>query len=266
MKITVFLLVTFLWSWGFWAFPLLFHQGVQMPSWAQGLATGAISPAAWGPLVGAIVAARAFGGPGGLGRLLRRGVQFRFGAPWYLAIFLIFPVIIGIAWIVGSQSSGVPLPLPALNQPIILPIVFVWILLLGGPLQEEFGWRGTLLDPLQARFGALGASLAVGVVWAIWHLPLFYIPGDTPYYDRPFWGTLVTLMLISVIFTWIYNNTGKSIAAMLLLHTMFNFTHYVIPTLNNDAAGLTLFALQGALVVILVVLFGAKSLRRDGRL
>ncbi len=265
-QIAIFLLVTFAWSWGLWAAPVLVHMGIQIPDALQGIAEGAGSSAAWGPLVGAIVTAWLSGGVGALGQLLRRGVQFGFAARWYLAIFAIFPVILLVSWAIGSFGAGSSLPLPAFDAPFVLPIVFFSILFLGGPLQEEFGWRGTLLDPLQARFGALAASLITGAVWAVWHLPLFHFPNDTPYYDRPFWGLLVTTMLISVLFTWIYNNTGRSIAAMLLFHTMFNFSHYLFPTLGDDLAGLSLFAMQGGAAVIVVLMFGAKRLVREPKL
>jgi membrane protease YdiL (CAAX protease family) len=259
----VFLLVTFAWSWGFWLIPYLHANGVALPDFLLGLAAESGSPAAWGPLVGAIVAALTNGGPKAVLGLLKRCLSFRFGWRWYLAVFSIFPLIIGISVAIELLAGGELPPSDALQNPAIIPIAFIFILLLGGPLQEEFGWRGTLLDPLQDRFGALWASLMVGFVWGIWHIPLFHIPNDTGFYDRPFWGLLVTTMMISVLFTWIYNNTDRSLVAMLIFHTMFNLSHYVFPVIGMDTAALVLFALQLGAAAMVVFIYGAKTLVRD---
>ena len=258
----VFLFVTFVWSWGFWLIPYLHANGVTLPDALLGLAAESGSPAAWGPLIGAIAAAATSGGWRAVLGLLKRGISFRFGWRWYLAIFTIFPLIIGISIAIELLAGGELPPSEALQNPAIIPIAFVFILMLGGPLQEEFGWRGTLLDPLQDRFGALWASLTVGFVWGIWHIPLFHIPNDTGFYDRPFWGLLVTTMIISILFTWIYNNTNRSIAAMLIFHTMFNLSHYVFPVIGMDMAALVLFALQLGAAAMVVFIYGARTLVR----
>lgn len=261
--IALFLAVTFAWSWGFWALPVLVHWGVALPPSLAGHAASGTA-AAWGPLVGALVVALRRGGLAGVKALLHPLLNLRIGWRWYAVAFLTFPALVGtsvfVAWLSGAQIA----PTEAMQQPAIIPVAFVVILLTGGPLQEEFGWRGTLLDPLQARFGALGASLLVGAIWALWHIPLFLFPNDVgPYYGRPFWGTVVTLMLISVLFTWIWNNTGRSMVAVLIFHTMFNLSHWVLPGLEDDTAALVLFALQFAMVAVVIGLFGARYLRGD---
>lgn len=172
----VFLFVTFIWSWGFWLIPYLHDNGVALPGFFLRFTAQNGNPAAWGPLVGAIAAAATKGGWKAVLGLLKRGISFRFAWRWYLAIFTIFPLIIGISAAIAILAGAEMPASEALQNPIIIPIAFIYIILLGGPLQEEFGWRGTLLDPLQERFGALWASFMVGAVWGIWHIPLFYIP------------------------------------------------------------------------------------------
>jgi hypothetical protein len=258
----LFLGVTFAWSWGFWALPVLLHQGVALPQAIDEFAARG-TPAAWGPLVGAMVVALVRGGPAGITALLRRGIAFGFGWRWWAVVLLTFPLLVGGALFLARLTGVGFAPTEPMLNPVMIPVGFVVILFTGGPLQEEFGWRGTLLDPLQARFGALWASLAVGAIWAVWHLPLFYFPNDVaPYYDRPFWGLLVTSMMISVLFTWVWNNTAGSVAAVMILHTMFNLSHWVFPVLQSDAAALALFGLQFAAVAAVVVLFGPRRLRR----
>jgi membrane protease YdiL (CAAX protease family) len=116
---------------------------------------------------------------------------------------------------------------------------------LGGPLQEEFGWRGLLLDRLQARFSPLWASVMTGLAWGFWHFPLFFMPRLEMYYQRPIWGLLLSTVLVSILMTAVFNRTGGSIFMALLLHTSFNWSHYAFPALESDTASLILFALMG---------------------
>ncbi len=262
--VLLFLAVTFGWSWGFWSLPVLAQYGVDLPAGLADLAAGG-TPAPWGPLVGALAVALLRGGPRGVLDLLRLGLRFRIGWRWWLVVVLLFPALIGGALLAGWLAGAQIVPSAAMANPAMIPVAFVIILFTGGPLQEEFGWRGTLLDPMQDRFGALGASLVVGAVWALWHLPLFHFPNEAaPYYGRPFWGLFVTCLMVSVLFTWIWNHTDRSILAMLVFHTMFNLSHWVFPVLEADTPALALFAVQAAAVVAVVLRFGPARLRRRG--
>ncbi len=84
---------------------------------------------------------------------------------------------------------------------------------------EELGWRGYALPGLQSRIGALPASLVIGVIWAAWHLPFY---ADPSVHLLPFWTDFglftVTLVSQSVLATWIYNGTGRSVLATILYH------------------------------------------------
>jgi len=85
----------------------------------------------------------------------------------------------GLALLI-AVLSGDPMPeAAAFSDPSIIPFAFVYIFLLGGPLQEEFGWRGYALEVLQQRWSALASSAVLGAVWAAWHLPLFSSRGQS---------------------------------------------------------------------------------------
>lgn len=251
-QIWIFLGLTFAFSWGFWWPEVVVVNGGTLPFGLTDYFAQPGSPAAWGPLIGAVLSALIVGGWGAVGALLKRGIMARFAWVYYAVIFLTFPILIGgamaLALIMGEtmpQSEG-------LQDPGVLPIAFLFILFLGGPLQEEFGWRGVLLPKLLERFGPSASSIMVGLVWGLWHLPLFYLPSQAFYYERPVWGLVLSTVLISFIFTWLYRRTRGSIWAMLLLHTMFNFTHYVVPALQNDLAATILWGTQLAAVAWIV--------------
>jgi membrane protease YdiL (CAAX protease family) len=103
-------------------------------------------------------------------------------------------------------------------------------LLILGPLSEELGWRGYALERLQRRWNALTSSLILGVIWSLWHLPLFYIVGTSQYlYDMSFIGFLVGTTTTSILYTWAYNNTGGSIWSAVFLHWLYT---YALDTLS----------------------------------
>lgn len=142
-------------------------------------------------------------------------LDWRVGRRWYLAAVTL-PVGIGVALGIGlvavTGSFGLPRNADAFA---IYPIALLFAALVGGG-QEEFGWRGYALPVLQARFDALTASLLVGVAWGVWHLPAFAfgIPG----YTGSFVSYLLLVVGVSIVFTWLYNSTGRSVLPAVLLH------------------------------------------------
>nr|WP_255455248.1 CPBP family intramembrane glutamic endopeptidase [Natrialba sp. INN-245] len=140
-------------------------------------------------------------------------------------------------------------------------------MLIFGPLPEELGWRGYALDGLQARWNALWASLILGFVWAVWHVPMFFMIGtyqaELGVLTLPFWEFMVGATLVSVLYTWIYNNTGRSILGAVLFHFSGNFSGELIP---HGPVGRLFPAVLALLVVVVVVsVYGPKTLTRRAR-
>ncbi len=261
-NVWLFYLLAFGWSWLFWGTLALHEQGVvSLPDGLYQFLNGP-NPGAWGPLLAAFLLTYLNGGWPALKDLLGQGIRIRFGVFWYAVVLLLFPVIIGGAgWL--AQSLGETLPAsPAFAEPGSIPISFVWIFFLGGPLQEEFGWRGYATDRLQSRSNALIASIVIGILWAAWHLPLFLVPRQEAYYNRPVWGIFATNVLGTVLLTWVYNNTNKSIFATMLMHTSYNWSNYLFTTLFTDLGGQLFFGLLIAVVVVVVVVEGPRDLCR----
>ena len=175
--------------------------------------------------------------------------------------------MIASAALAGAAGiSAAPLDLPGalerLSHPSRLLGMALFILIIG-PLPEEIGWRGYLLDRLQLRWNALVASLVLGVVWWSWHLPLFMLPG---YFDA--FGQLKPTPLeflfgilpAAILYTWVYNNTGRSVLAVILLHFMQNFSSELLGIAPE--ARPILLALTTVLAIGVVAWWGPRTLRR----
>lgn len=155
----------------------------------------------------------------------------RIPAAWY-AVILLFALAVnlgaaGVDRLLGGTGATWG---EALTGFVANPLSLVFAILFATliPLLEELGWRGYVLDRLQERSSALRASLVLGVVWALWHLPLFFVEGS---YQSglgvgtlAFWLFMVGIVPLTLVFTWIYNNTGRSILAAILFHAMINFS------------------------------------------
>lgn len=255
----LFFLIAFGWSWAFWGPVALADNGVIALAGPLAALIAEGRPGGWGPLVAAIVVA-ALHGRGALGDLARSMVKARFPLPLYLAALALIPAIVGaaqgVAWLAGEEIPASE----ALANPVSLPIAFVWIFFLGGPLQEEAGWRGTATRRMQTMWGGLAASLATGAAWGVWHLPLFYMPREEIYYNQPIWGLMISTILLSVLLGWIYNATGHSLLAAMIMHATWNWSNYVFTTLQTDTGGLAFLVLLGATAVGITLMTGPGEL------
>lgn len=175
-----------------------------------------------GPLLGAFVVTHATEGGAGVRRLLKRIVQWRVGAQWYLAAIFIMLLI----WLAAYSILFNGEPLRALiANPLVLASTFLTNILIGiliPSLGEEVGWRGFALPRLQGQYGPVVGTLILGALHALWHLPaLFTIMfGPLPAADiLPF---LITATLGSFVYTWVVNNARGSILIAILLHASSN--------------------------------------------
>jgi uncharacterized protein len=153
-----------------------------------------------------------FSGGRGVRTLLRTLAAWRVPLIWYLAALLL-PMLISAAGIALLALLGQPLPRFPRTEPArdLLPLLvttFVATLLYGGPLGEEPGWRGFALPRLQARFSPLAASLLLGVIWGLWHLPLHLQGVYHGIYPDGLPGVLLRIISsvpTAILFTWLYN-------------------------------------------------------------
>lgn len=175
----------------------------------------------FGPLFSALaMAGRAAGKRGVLG-LLSQALRWRVPLRWYAAA-LVLPVAVRFLVIGHHVLGGGTFPdLGDIDRWLAVPSTFVMVLLLGGPIGEEFGWRGFSQPRLQSSLGILKASLLIGLASSFWHLPLFLIP-STPQSHLPLVVFIVRTMALSVISGWIWNRSGRGLFLILLFHASLN--------------------------------------------
>jgi hypothetical protein len=182
-----------------------------------------------------------------LRRLLGRALIWRVSPIWYLFAIagpaLIMLLATGIHVLLGGTA---PVYVPFGARWLIVAVNFVLVLLIGGPLGEEFGWRGFALPALEARFSPLWASLILGILWAVWHLPLFFISGSAQH-SLPFWLYALMTIPLTILITWVYHRSGDSLLLVMLFHAAVNTWSGPLMT-SPEAAGSTR---PLALVVIL---------------
>ena len=209
-------------------------------------------------------------GKSGVKALLSGIFRLKLGR-WYFPIFLIIPVAVVLAHSI-NVLLGHPFPNTAiLSEPwMTLPLFLVFLILVAG---EEFGWRGFALDRLQSKWSALTSSLILGSIWAIWHIPMFLSEGFGHHdLQLPFFQLFITLVLVSILITWVQNNTG-SLAPALFLHALINLSGEVLPLVdkNSETKGnYSQWIIVNILLAIVVILvlkhWGITTLIRDQKI
>lgn len=118
---------------------------------------------------------------------------------------------------------GLPLPPLQVSVPATMVLCLVFLISAFG---EELGWSGYVIDPLQARWNTVRASMFVGALWATWHIiPLIQANRSLTWIAWWYLGTVASRVLI----VWLYNNTGKSVFAATLFHATLNISWQLFP-------------------------------------
>jgi len=217
----------------------------------------------------AIVLVLVEGRKGGLRELLSRFLIWRVGLQWW-AIALFFTVIPSVAALYLFNLLGGP-PVDWSGLPPLYTVVPLFIMLtIAAGIGEEFGWRGFLLPRLQTRHNALVSSLIIGVMWAIWHIPQFFIEGTFQHDLGSQAGLLPAILTYSVFvivssiqFTWLFNNTRGSVLMAAVMHGASNAWGGYIDVYRGYFGGILTFGAVSVLVTIIIVLIaGARDLSR----
>jgi len=207
----------------------------------------------FGPLFAALILVYR---EGRLGSFFRTATAIRF--PWYFWVvaLLLWPAIQGFGFFTAAGLGDVQLTAAMFIPLATLIPVFMQTFLIGGPLGEEFGWRGYALPSLLETNGPIKASIILGFIHAFWHLPVWFVIGEGGR-DMPF--ALFALQVVSQtpIYTWLYLRGNRSIWPVMLFHTTQNMMFFQVFGLANGTAAFAVF------FYIVVIGCVVSMMRRD---
>lgn len=226
-QMMLYVFVTYLFSWIIWGIVYASDRNIISYNIYKNFAGFFIAIGAFMPTTMAIIFTGFFYGSIRVKNLLKKGTIWRINPLYY--IFILFYTVSSFfipLWFCNITGSSYNFDI-SMNFNNVLLNFFV-VMLLGGPLGEEFGWRGFVLTKLQSKLNSIYSSIILGVIWSCWHLPLFFIHGISQY-GIPFSLFIISVMCLSIVFTWIYNRTQGSILMTILLHTLYNITPLTTP-------------------------------------
>lgn len=254
-QILAFVALTFAISWAIWWGMASMSLGIAT---SEGYVMNIVALS--GPSITAIVLSVVLGG-GSLRRLLDGLSVARASARWVIVALVLPLAMIVVAIAISVLAFGAPTPVITIGLLGVLAREFVRILFLGGPLGEELGWRGFALPRLQARHTAYRASLLLGLIWGLWHIPLYFVPG-TGQFETVSGGTdpafaigafVVWTIGLSILFTWLFNESRGSLIVVILFHTSINLGAFVPAAVGSTGAASFMYAIVTWIVALIIV-------------
>lgn len=255
-ELAYFFLIAFIWMWLISLPRVLAAYGVlQLPELVSML-MGYL--AVFGPAVSAFILTRRAEGKAGAKALWKRGWSFDFRKKWLLPALLLIPASAALTLLILNLLK-VPVAWEySLPPAMIVPIgLLIWLL---GAYPEEYGWRGYALPRLLKNQHPLTASLILGAVWGLWHLPLHFIPSTTQYVI-PIWQYLLLTLVLSIFYTWLYLGTGGNLFIASLFHFSGNMAGALIPYWTSNSGRWTSFLI----LLIPALLIAWRWIRRGVR-
>ncbi|UWZ82354.1 CPBP family intramembrane glutamic endopeptidase [Occallatibacter riparius] len=240
-QLVTFFTASFLLAWAAWI-PV-----IKRPSLPSQLAfIGLFAPALAGLLTAAL-----FGGAPAVRQVMRRLRIVAFPLRWALLAAFIMPAIYFAAVLAlrASRSAGTG-ALFIGNSPLFILAAFLWLLFVNAG--EEIGWRGFALPQLLALYNRpVLVSLALGLIWGIWHMPLYLLPGQSAF---PFPLFLIFTCVQSVLYALLFLRTKGSLLPALLLHAGTDIAPRIFQlTLVPPAFWMVVDGLLAVVVTVLVV-------------
>jgi uncharacterized protein len=202
-----------------------------------------------GPSIAAFITIGFFGGTTGLIAWLKNSLDWGVGWHWYALAFFTPPLAMLFALAIHWALGGAIPTSPAVGHIPLAIANFGFVFLIGGPLGEEFGWRSYAQPALNAKMGWRTASLIIGIIWGLWHLPWFFTAG-TAQSHMPFITFMLNIIAGSVLFSWLFMKSNGSVIPVLIAHTSLNAFAGILSIIPSAETGRPYALVTGILVVI----------------
>jgi len=264
-QIIEFFIITYTFTWLLWLPIFLYTYHLINISFDVLLIMGNL--ASFGPMVGAFSLTLKNEGKEGLINLLKKATKYKLGW-WWIPVIILIPIAGLLGHLLNIVIFGGKFPITEfILNPWLIPLFFILTLIIGGPLAEEFGWRGYALPRLQKKWNALNSSLVLGIIWGLWHLPLFFMIGMAHRDYIPFWLFIVNDIVFTICITWLMNNTKGSLIPALLIHTWMNVVFVLFPLMEPKAGGnympwLLSLLILGVILIIIIIRHGPETLSK----
>lgn len=259
-EISLYLAITFVLTWVIW---LLALSGFDLKLSNEILIViGTFTPSVVGLFMEYIINGRK-----SLIKLAKAIVNPKIVLKWYVYIFGVMPTIMVLSYIV-LRLVGKTVPKSEFSV-YAIPIVFIYILFLMGPLGEEAGWRGFLLRRMIIVWRPFYGSVVLGLIWSLWHLPLFFIENtiqselaSNNSFILAFCGYILYTLMITIQISIIYINTKGNLLGSILFHTVANTSLGMMPMMLSKAGGITLLGVMSLVTVTLIISHREKLFRQ----
>jgi len=249
-----------------------------LPLLAQGLNLGKVSSStphlaivmtgmliiSCAPTLAALLVTGLYPGAGGIRSIARQVRICRVHFIWYV-IALVMPFVLLLAAETFSAALRRTAPLHWMTLPVFSGPGGLYFVIFGSLFAEEPGWRGFAQPRLQTHYGALTASLLIGLLWSTWHLWYVITPGANVTGTDAL-ATYVRLTSTAIIYAWIYNSTNESLFIAMLAHLGHNLAASLVPTPADGGRQHLVIALSYLVTAMGVILCTeSRTLRSPNR-
>ncbi|HPE49877.1 MAG TPA: CPBP family intramembrane metalloprotease [Methanothrix sp.] len=170
---------------------------------------------------------------------------------FFLPLAMVISILISIAFGQPAEQLRVAEELKVFEGEAILSMIILALV----PVLEELGWRGYGVDSLASRFNLFNASIIFGILWAIWHLPVFFIKGS---YQLSLWeqnplfaiNFFVGILPLAIIMNYLYYMNQRSIILLALFHVIVNFSSELFEANQISKCILTLVLIVAAAAIV----------------
>jgi len=253
----IFFLITFLLTWSMWLPATLTNLNGGASILGPDNPVGQLGR--WAPGIAAIILTAIIAGKSGVGDLFRPLKIWRVNIGWYLFALFYQPLLFFFSkWMDGlfGNTYEVISPLTSVEGPIFFVSLAVVISAIPGAFMEELGWRGFALPRLQIKNNALIASVILGLVWGAWHIPSMIFFGETNALGI-IWS-VATFIPVTILFTWLYNNTQGSLLLVTLFHASIQYSNNFFGIIPTETANIT----SWVVAIIILFVFSTKNLSK----